>query len=65
MLLRRCWQAGAVPTWWQCAADAGALAAARASQLLGYHPLHLCSYIVLNRPYALLQWVKAVTIPEK
>lgn len=24
-----------------------------------------CSYIVLNRPYALLQWVKAVTIPEK
>lgn len=27
------------------------------------HPDH--GYIVLNRPYALLQWVKAVTIPEK
>ena len=34
-----------------------------------HSPLHVAfpprSYIVLNRPYALMQWVQQVTIPEK
>jgi hypothetical protein len=28
-------------------------------------PPHTCSYIVLNRPYALMQWVAKAAIPEK
>jgi len=42
-----------------------AAAAAAANSTAIANPFLTFSYIVLNRPYALLQWVKAVTIPEK